>query len=405
MTVQIRRVKPDEFDDFQHCMSVPFGVDATPERRELFSRVFSDSKLWSAFDGDQIVATFGSIDLELSVPGGTLPTAGTTVVTVLSTHRRNGLLRTLMREHLDDAHRSGQPLAALWASESNIYGRFGYGPASQHYQMSLPKQHAHLATPCDIAGTMRWLTIEHALETFPTVYAGVAQRRPGMFARDASFWEHRVLSDPPDGRRGGTALRPVVHLRDGEAVGYVLYRTRTDHAAETMDVVVKELIGIDPDAERALWQYLFGIDLATSISYWNQPVDDPVEWWLEQPRCMERRIADAIWVRPLDIAAALSGRRYCCAGSLVIRIRDTFCPWNDGAYRLDANADGTAACTTSTEDPQIEMTAFELGAIYLGGHRVMDLARSGLIKGNSDALTLADTMFAWHERPWCQEVF
>ena len=138
---------------------------------------------------------------------------------------------------------------------------------------------------------------------------------------------------------------------------------------------------------------LIGIDLIDSIKYWNQPMDDPLRWWLQQPRCMERKIEDALWVRPVDVAAALVGRRYSSAGALVFRMRDEICPWNDGVFRLQAGNDGTGECTQSNAVPDIELTPYALGALYLGGNRFSDLARSGVLTGTPAALNRADAMF------------
>ena len=120
---------------------------------------------------------------------------------------------------------------------------------------------------------------------------------------------------------------------------------------------------------------------------------------------MERRIQDALWVRPVDVATALSGRRYSCAGSVVLRIHDQLCPWNDGVYSFEVDRNGTGRCHPVHTDSEIVMTPQTLGAVYLGGHRFRDLARSGVVTGTTDALQRADAMFAWDPLPWCQEVF
>ena len=86
-------------------------------------------------------------------PGGRLPTAGTSVVAVAPTHRRRGILRAMMTQHLAEVHEKGEPLAALWASESSIYGRFGYGPASERAVMKLAKSFARFSRHSSGCGT------------------------------------------------------------------------------------------------------------------------------------------------------------------------------------------------------------------------------------------------------------
>jgi len=405
LSVIIDSVSGDQIEAFFQTMGVPFGFDPTPESNKFFANITETERLRAAYDGDQIVATFGAYSFQLTVPGGVLSTAGTTAVTVLPTHRRQGVMRSLMTEHLAEVHRRNEPLAALWASESSIYGRFGYGPACEQAVMKLQKPFARMQQPPEIRGTMKLVDSDSAIEIFPKIFDVVARARPGMFQRSHNWWQHRILSDPEHRRNGATAHQRVLHVRDDQPVGYALYRTHTNHAEGTADVRLVELIGTDSDAEKALWQYIFGIDLSDSIKYWNQPIDDPLRWWLEQPRRMERTIEDSLWVRLVDVVGALTGRRYSTADSIVFRMQDELCPWNDGVFRLNVDSDGTGSCEPANAEPEIEMTAYALGTAYLGGHRFRDLARSGVVTGTQNALDRADRLFAWYPLPWCQEIF
>jgi predicted acetyltransferase len=184
-----------------------------------------------------------------------------------------------------------------------------------------------------------------------------------------------------------------------------VYRTRTNHERPLNEAIVVELLGIDAEAEQALWQHIFGIDLITTIEYWNQPVDSPLAWWLADSRRLERRIVDGLWVRPIDVTGALVARTYSLPGSLLLKVTDELCPWNEGTYELDVGEDGHAQCRRSERAAQIELSSYGLGALYLGGHRFQDLARAGVIQGNGDALRRADGMFASPRMPWCQEIF
>ena len=386
-------------------MGVPFGSDPTPESAERFIKTLEVDRLTAAFDGSDMVATFGALTMILTVPGGQLPMAGTTVVTVLPTHRRQGVLREMMDDHLRDVHKRGEPIAGLWASESSIYGRFGYGVASERAQMTLDKQWARLREPVDIRGYIRLVDTKEALEIFPDVYQAVAATRPGMLARSDNWWEYRVLLDPEEARHGATEHRRAVCSRAGRPVGYVLYRWLPDDAAGTITVQIIELLGVDSLAERQLWQFLFGTDLVTSFRYWNQPVDDSLNWWLEQPRRAQRAVDDALWLRLTDVPAALSGRKYSAPGSLTIGVQDHFCPWNENTYHLEVKADGSAHCEATSSQADITVAVDVLSALYLGGHRFVDLARAGLLAGEGNSLRLADSMFTWHRRPWVEEIF
>src|SRR6266581_356853 len=43
-----------------------------------------------------------------------------------------------------DVRDRGEPIAALWASEDTIYGRYGYGPAARCVDVRLPRVSAQL---------------------------------------------------------------------------------------------------------------------------------------------------------------------------------------------------------------------------------------------------------------------
>lgn len=410
MSVEFRSVRAEEIEAYLRSIGVPFGFDPNPEALARFRNSFELERLQAAVDGDQIVATFGALSTAIHVPGGVLPMAGTTVVTVLPTHRRRGILRRMMGDHLNDLHERGEPLAALWASESAIYGRFGYGQACEKAAVKVDKAYARLREPVEINGTMRLLDKNQAQTVLPPIYDAVAPKRPGLLARTAEWWKERTLRDPEYMRRGATALRHVVHDREDRPVGYVLYRTRSHGESPGWEVQVVELIGIDDQAEKALWQFLFGIDLSTSIGCWNQSIDYPLRWWLEHPRQLERKIEDGLWLRVVDVPRSLAGRRYACPGSLTMRFADEQCPWNNGVWRLEVDNDGVGHCEQAKGEPasakaDLELTPQALGMTYLGGHRFTALVRGGLLSGSADALRRADALFNWDVLPTCPDFF
>src|ERR1051325_338308 len=129
-----------EFDSALMSIGQYFGMESDPEKSERFTRLLPLDRMHGAWDGDRIVGGAGAFPFSMSVPGGTVSCAGTTVVGVAPTHRRRGVLRTMMRAHLDDVHDRGEPIAALWASEETIYGRFGYGRAAFAGEVSVPNE-------------------------------------------------------------------------------------------------------------------------------------------------------------------------------------------------------------------------------------------------------------------------
>jgi predicted acetyltransferase len=377
-----------------------FGSDGFGESRVRFERVLPRERMLGAWDGDTIVGGAGAMPFRLSVPGGSLPCSGTTVVGVAPTHRRRGVLTAMMRAHLHDAHERGEPLAALWASDEGIYGRFGYGRASFAGEIAVPRESAEFAAPVELRGSLRLVEADEALEAFPPLWEAVTRERPGMIVRSREWWEDRTLSDPSDRRWGAGPKRYALLERDGEAAGYAIYRHRFgwEDGAVASKVVVEEAIGLDPAAAAAVWRFLLDIDWTAAITASFVPPDHPLFFLLRQPRLAKYRMGDGLWVRLVDVGAALAGRTYAQDGELVVEVRDELCPWNAGRWslageRVEAPAD-------------LALDVSVLGAAYLGGMRLAALAQGGWVEElRPGAIDLADGILRHGLHPWCPEIF
>lgn len=357
----------------------------------------------AAFDGDRIVAGAGAFSLEMTVPGGPVPCAGVTVVGVDPTHRRRGILTQLMRTQVDDARERGEPIAALWSSEAPIYGRYGFGVASLSGEIDLPRERTAFATPLERRGEVRFVSVEEALERFPPVYHRVCAETPGMNRRPRAWWEARVLVDTELSRRGGGPARRVVLERDGEPAACAIYRHHTsfEHGSSTSSLNVLEAVGAGAQATAEIWRYLLDIDWIASIKAGLLPLDHPLFLLLAEPRRMRFTVGDALWVRLVDVGAALSRRGYAGDGDVVFEVSDPFAPWNEGRWRL---AGGTAERTDA--EPHLRLGVTELGSVYLGGFTFGRLARAGRIEELlPGAVERADALFRTDRLPWCPEIF
>jgi predicted acetyltransferase len=372
---------------------------------EGFDALYEADRTRCAFDGDEVVGTLGVFSVEMTVPGRpAVPTAGTTAISVRPTHRRRGLLRRMMAAHFEEIRERGEPLSALWASESSIYRRFGYGEAASMSSEKIDRRDtAFREDVLPAEGRCRMIDKQEALALLPGAYALAQRRRPGMLARSADWWQHRVLRDAAWSRHGGTPLRRVVYEKDGEPRGYLLYRTR--EAGPKLHGLIIELIGADPDAEAALYQVACNIDLLDDLRFWNQPVDSPLSLLLADPRCLERQVRDALWVRLMQTPAALEARSYSAEGRLQLRVRDGFAPENEGDYTLDASGGGATCKRAAWDSPDIDLDVADLAAAYLGGIRFQSLARAGRATGSPAALRLADALFASDLTPYNPEIF
>ncbi len=268
----------------------------------------------AAFDGKQIVGGAGVFPFEMTVPGGPVPCAGVTVVGVLPTHRRRGLLSRMMRAQIDDIHERGEPFAALWASEPTIYGRFGYGHASLTHETRLPRVWAALraGTPARI-GQVRLVEQDEALKAIPRMYQKVAKETPGFLSRSKPWWELRRLRDDPSRRPPGSGpLNRALLEIDGRAAGYALYRiVQSEKDGDwKRNLRVVEALGVDPTATREIWRFLLEVDWTDEIQAWLLPTDHPLQHLVARPDRLDLRVDTGLWVRPVDVGATLSARSY-----------------------------------------------------------------------------------------------
>jgi len=362
--------------------------------------VLPDGRMHVATDNGSIVGGAGAFQFDLTVPGGSVRTAGVTVVGVLPSHRRRGILREMMRAQLDDIQERGEPLAALWASEASIYRRYGYGLAALCGDMNIPRTHSDFVRPVERKGNVRIVGHDEALTVCPPVYDRVCSETPGMFARTREWWQSRVLDDPEWCRFGGGELSVAVLEADGRPQAYALYRLNFSYedGVPTGKVVVLEAMGAEPEAEIAVWRFLLDIDWMASIEAELLPLDHPLLLLAAEPGRLRFRVGDGIFVRLVDVGAALAARSYATDDDLVIGVADTFCPWNDACF--------TVCGEKTMEEPDLRLPVDTLGSVYLGGFTFRQLARVGRVEEVSEgALDRADALFRSERAPWCPEIF
>lgn len=377
------------------------------------------------FDG--LAALHASYPFEhFPVPGAELPTAGLTWVGVHPQHRRRGLLTAMIDLHLARSAERGEPLSALFAAEAAIYGRFGYGHAADDLRLDIPRGAALRDVPGAERHTVRIEVasreghgslvdrLHRAAGAAPTGTPGI--NRPGWVTRETEELQATFWDDSPFHRGGRESRRIIVAELDGEPRGYVTFRRTLNWEATGPRgrVHAGEVVAVDAAAARALWGALLDLDLTNEVTPFTLPVDDVVTQLLVNLRAAAPRTPDNLWVRLVDVAAALAGRQYAADVDVTLGVTDSRLPANTGTYRLQAEAFGAASVERvdpEFEAPELSLDVRELGAAYLGGRSLAALAAAGLVTDHSrpgqgrGVLARASTAFGWPVAPGSSWVF
>ncbi len=410
MSWEIRPVTPDELPAFIRVDGAAYSSPQTNEEIESARGPFEFDRSLAAIEDGRFIGSAAAMSFDLTLPRyATTPVGGVTWVAVLPTHRRRGVLTALMRRQLEDVRARGEALAVLTASESAIYRRFGYGAATSVIYTEIERAHSAFLAPQIYPGRYRLVEHETAInEVLPPLYDDVRRACVGELSRIAAKWrsQYRTPNAPFNGF--GPRLYAVYESASGQVDGAVIYRAKLEWTNGVPDgtLEVIELIARSPEVYAALWRYCLDVDLIARVRGWRRPVDEPLRWLLADPRRLKvDTLADNLWVRLLDIPAALSARRYATAGRLTFEVSDAFLPDIAGRYTLEAGSDA-ADCARSDHPADLSLDIASLGAAYLGGVSFTNLAQAGLIREDTPgALARADAMFTAFPAPYCSTPF
>jgi predicted acetyltransferase len=407
MEISLRTMSADEGRKFLETTEAAFGAALTDEVWDDLKHVLEIERSVGAFDGSRMVGSAGAYTLRMTVPGGEADCAGVTMVGVLPSHRRRGVLRTMMTAQLRDVRERGEPIAALWASEDAIYGRYGYGAASVQALIDVPRHRASFLDDSPIRGTMRLVDTDEAAQLFPAVYENVRKQRPGTFVRSPAWWRHRSLRAP--GRDEGGPFFKALLEHDGVPAAYAVYQVnqKWESGFSRGTVELREVMASTPEGHLDIWKFLFGIDLVESVhsTGFFLPSDHPLQLMLAEPRYLKFLLSNGLWVRVVDVAAALEARTYARDGSLNLEVRDDLLDANSGTWRMEVDG-GRATVTKSSDAPDVRIGISELGSVYLGQFTFAHLAAAGRIDAPDAAgIARADDMWRTAVAPWCPEIF
>jgi predicted acetyltransferase len=398
----VRTATADEHDRFSGLFAAAMMFESSPS--DLDREQFEPERALVAVDGDQFVGTAKAMTRDLSVPGAVVGAAHVTAVGVRATHRRRGILSDLMSRQLREVP---EALAVLWASESGIYGRFGYAAAAWgvSYEVDL-----HRVRPRPVAGDSGRIEEISAADA-PQLLAGVLgefqARRPGVSGRSDLVWRG-LLQDKPEHRGGKSARQILVHRDEAGTIdGYALWRGKMNWGptGPANEVSVEEFVALEPTAYHALWKHLLTLDLAAKLEYGHAAVDEPLLQLVSNPTALNRRVGESLWVRLTDVPRALAQRRYATAVDVVIEVTDDLIEANNGRFRLTGDTE-KASCERSESAPDLSASVAELAAAYLGGRPLAEFAATGRVEEHTPgALAAATAAFGWSVAPVSLEIF
>jgi predicted acetyltransferase len=416
--LELRRIELHEIEAFAACQASAFGGRYTADRLESLAEELQLDRSLAVFDRGDLVATAGSYAVSMTLPGLVrCEVAAVTGVSVAPTHRRRGLLNSMMRRQLDDIHSRAEALAVLLASEGGIYGRYGYGPATFAARYVVDKRRARLlSSPAPASapswssgsGSVRLVERAQAAEAFPFVYGAYVPTRVGELDRLQGDWAE-LLGDPNGAGEDAKHRFYVCYEQGGRIDGYAVYRVAAMDPADhwRRAVFLEELCSVTDAAYTSLWRYLLGIDLTEELRTRGRPVDEPLRYLLEDQRQLRTaNLGDRTWVRLVDVQRALALRRYEEEQTLVIEVEDTFCPWNAGRLRLCVDGEGVATVESVDVSADLSLPVEALGALYLGGVPFVAMAEVGRITELTEGAALrADRMFGARRPPFCTTSF
>jgi predicted acetyltransferase len=404
MTTEVRRVRDEEFDAW--CDAIDVGFNSPQERggASFYRRFFDLDRCWGAFDAGRPVGTFRGISFDLTLPGGAfVPIDGISSVTVSATHRRQGLLSRMMSGELAAARERGEALVALIAAEWPIYGRFGFGAATEAARWTLDAGSARFDR--ELPGSVELVDVPTARAEAPGVYDRLRAATPGAVSRADYRWEMNLgLLRRDEAHEPRDVLLALCRDETGSAVGYVRYKiSRQDwvHQRPNQAIEILDLIAVGVEYEARLWKYLADHDWVSEVVGPDSGRGD--ELWRDL--LVDRRTVwsgnqwEGQWLRIIDPVTALAGRRYEVPGRVVLRILDKD-GFAEGTFAVEGGPDG-AWCAPTGESPEITLPARALGSLYLGEYSAARFAQAGLIEEHrTGAIARFGAMFHTAIAPW-----
>jgi predicted acetyltransferase len=413
MNIELRPVTDNNFVEWRKAVRHGFGQHVHPDD---IARLRNDraelDRLVAAVDtgSGRIIGTGGADSYSLTVPGGaTVPMAGVAYMTTSVTHRRQGAFSSMMSQIHSAARERGDIIAGLWASQSHLYSRFDYGLAINSYDWEIDPSygafsHSPVSDDDESDAHVYFVGADEAAAMLPGIYEQMRQQTTGAVDRSPGRWRYELFDEERVRARASSMFFAICE-EAGEQTGYVAYRMRRVGDTDMGALEVSEQVSVTDTAHATMWRFLLNFDLVGKIIAVNRPADDPLWWMLSDPRRLNRKSHDALWLRLLDIPKALEARTYNADGRLKIALVSEAQPEVTGTYVLDID-DSQASVNKTTDKPDVVVTPADLAALYMGGVTPGSLLEAGRVDVvTTGSLAKLHGMFSTDSAPWCAHYF
>lgn len=403
MTVEIRPIRHDEVEAYGRVVAYVFASEDGLEEE-----LKGTQPEWTTcgFVDGKLVSTFATLPFTVRLNGVACPMGGVTAVGTLPEQRRRGLLRQVMTQGLATMRDRGQNLAILWASMGAIYQRFGYGLSTAQVNYSFDPRYVQFAQDVDVPGSVELVPKDDSFPIIKQNYIEWATPRNLCIHRSTFMWTVNTLRPP---KKDALVYTAIYRDADGQSRGHVVYSTEdhtTPEPGPSQQMTVTDFVAMDTDAARGLWNYLRRHDLVGRVHFRGAPEDDVIPDLLLEPRMLNRKTSDGIWMRVVDAEKALAQRPYGTRGELTFAIpSDPECPWNVGTYLLETDGP-TAQVTRTTREPELTIPPATLASLISGYRPASHYLRAGRLEEHAVGAALrADALFRTEYAPYCPNGF
>ena len=405
MAIEIRPASAEELGQLGLLTSYVYGGSFGDGPDNLPAQSQRPEWTLCAFDGGTMVSSYSTLPFTMRANGNAASLGGVSVVGTLPEYRRRGLVRKITTQAFADMRERGQGLAALWASQAAIYQRYQYAQATVLRTYSIDTVDIAFHDGDAGSGNVARTTVADGFDTLRDIYRQFIADRMCYLHRSRALWSNNTLSETD---ADGPVETAICRDADGTATGYVVYTLRSgrlQHGSRNQEIKIRDFAWLTSDAYRSLWSFIARHDLVGRVVWDSAPSDDPAMEHFREPRLLDTRDQEGIWLRIVDLEPALTSRAYDVNDRLIFEVaEDSLTPWNSGTYELEVSPEG-AKLSKSSANAELTLSLKALASMYSGYRRARDLAGWGYLSGDTAAVRRADAIFATRHAPHCPDHF